>query len=217
MSEKINFKMFKPFGSSIAKAELPIELIKDFKNDLTKIREDKEKQKSHDWSERLVGHVDSEYLISPELMLKWKRAFFDPIIAAYFNAHYKREKVKTILINSAWYGIQKSNDFNPAHTHTEYIKGNYHLSCVGYLNIPDSMQSTNNAKKHNDFSGNIEFIEGSEGMFTDANYRIMPEVRQWFLFPNSLRHVVYPFRSDKDEERVSFSFNATINFAEDSN
>jgi hypothetical protein len=29
MNDKINFKLFKPFGSTIAKAELPIELLKD--------------------------------------------------------------------------------------------------------------------------------------------------------------------------------------------
>jgi hypothetical protein len=212
MSNEIKFKMFKPFGSTIAKADLPLELVKDFNEDLKKIKQDKEKQKTHDWSERLVGHVDSEYLITPEVMLKWKRLFFDPIIRSYTNAHFKNDKIKNILINSAWYVIQKSNDFNPAHTHTEYIKGNYDLSCVGYLNIPDSMKAVDNAKTFNDASGNIEFIEGSESMFTDANYRILPEVRQWFLFPNSLRHVVYPFKSDNDDERVSFSFNATINF-----
>ena len=31
MKDKINFKIFKPFGSSMARAELPLELIKDFK------------------------------------------------------------------------------------------------------------------------------------------------------------------------------------------
>jgi hypothetical protein len=30
MKDKINFKLFKPFGSTIAKAELPIELFKGF-------------------------------------------------------------------------------------------------------------------------------------------------------------------------------------------
>ena len=78
MKDKINFKIFKPFGSSMARAELPLELIKDFKEDLKKIRADKTKQKQHDWGERLVGHVNSEYLITPEVMLKWKRLFFDP-------------------------------------------------------------------------------------------------------------------------------------------
>ena len=66
-------------------------------------------------------------------------------------------KIKSILINSAWYVISKPGDFQPTHTHTEYVHGNYHLSCVGYLQIP-KMISTTNAKEHNDFSGQTEFI-----------------------------------------------------------
>lgn len=216
MSEKINFKLFKPFGSTLAKAELPLQLIKDFKDDLKVIREDKQKKKDHNWGDRLVGHVAEEYLITPSVMLKWKRAFFDPIIVSYTNAHYREDKIKSILINSAWFVVSKPNDYNPAHRHTEYSKTkNYHLSCVGYLQIPESMIPTDNAKQHNDFSGNVEFLEGSEGMFTDVNYRIMPNEmeRTWILFPNNLTHVVYPFNStNKDDERISFSFNATINF-----
>ena len=38
------------------------------------------------------------------------------------------------------------------------------------------------------------------------------------MFPNSLLHQVYPFNSkNKDDERISFSFNATINFEESIN
>ena len=212
MKDKINFKLFKPFGSTLAKATLPLELMKDFKEDLQQIRKDEKKKVQHDWGKRLVGHVSEEYLISPQVMMKWKKAFFDPIIASYANAHYKEDKIERILINSAWYVISKPNDFNPCHRHTEYIKGNYHLSCVGYLQIPTSMKPTDNAKSHNDFSGNTEFIEGSEGMFTDVNYRVVPNERDWILFPNSLTHLVYPFNSDDNEERISFSFNATIMF-----
>ena len=91
MSDKINFKLFKPFGSTLAKATLPLELLKDFKEDLKRL-EDKQKQKDHDWSQRLVGAVKEEYLITPEVLLKWKRAFFDPIIASYTNAHFKLTK-----------------------------------------------------------------------------------------------------------------------------
>ena len=98
MTDKINFKIFKPFGSTLAKATLPLELIKDFKEDLKKIRQDKQKRKDHDWSKRLVGHVAEEYLISPEIMLKWKRKFFDPIMVSYTNAHFREETVKSILI-----------------------------------------------------------------------------------------------------------------------
>ena len=45
MSDKINFKLFKPFGSTVAKAVMPLGLMKDFQDDLKQIREDKDKQK----------------------------------------------------------------------------------------------------------------------------------------------------------------------------
>ena len=34
MSDKINFKLFKPFGSTVAKAVMPLGLMKDFQDDL---------------------------------------------------------------------------------------------------------------------------------------------------------------------------------------
>ena len=44
MKDKINFKLFKPFGSTLAKATLPLELMKDFKEDLQQIRKDEKKE-----------------------------------------------------------------------------------------------------------------------------------------------------------------------------
>jgi hypothetical protein len=46
MSDKINFKLFKPFGSTVAKAVMPLELMKDFQNDLktNKTRQRKTKE-----------------------------------------------------------------------------------------------------------------------------------------------------------------------------
>jgi hypothetical protein len=111
VSDKINFKLFKPFGSTVAKAVMPLGLMKDFQDDLKQIRQDKEKQKNHDWSKKLVGHVDSEYLISPEIMLKWKQKFFDPIINTYVKNHIE-QKIKSILINSAWYVLVKTWRFS---------------------------------------------------------------------------------------------------------
>lgn len=215
VSDKINFKLFKPFGSTIAKSVLPLNLMKEFQEDLKQIREDKDKAKNHDWGNQLIGQVHGEYLITPEVMLKWKELFFDPIISGYTNGHYKDSKIESIKITSAWYVVQKPGDYNPCHTHVTYTnkeKG-ADLSCVGYLTIPDAMKPNKNAKEHDDTSGNLEFLEGSENMFFDANYKVLPEVRDWYLFPSNLRHTVYKFDSDnKDDERISFSFNAIIIF-----
>ena len=108
----------------------------------------------------------------------------------------KSNKIKNILINSAWYVISQPGDYNPLHRHTEYIFPNYHLSCVGYLQIPN-MISTKNAKEHNDFSGQTEFVEGSEGMFSDVTYRAdlkERDPRAWDL-PGELMPMAHPWRS----------------------
>jgi len=44
---------------------------------------------------------------------------------------------------------------------------------------------------------------------SDAQYKITPEVGDFYIFPHYLMHTVYPFK-DTDEERRSISFNAVV-------
>ncbi len=61
----------------------------------------------------------------------------------------------------------------------------------------------------------IEFMGGTEDIFTNANYLLQPILKDFYIFPASLRHAVYPFHSSSDmDERISFSFNAKIVFDE---
>ena len=112
MTDKINFKLLKPFGSTLAKAELPLQLISDFLKDLKEIREDKEKSKTHDFGNNLVGAVQEEYLITPELMLKWKQKFFNPIISQYAIHHYPYKCAHETCIVGACWPAERVND-NP--------------------------------------------------------------------------------------------------------
>ena len=217
MTDKINFKLLKPFGSTLAKAELPLQLVSDFLKDLKQIREDKEKSKTHDFSNNLVGAVQEEYLITPELMLKWKQKFFNPIIQQYSLHHYPHKTVKNIKILSAWFVVSVSGDQNPQHTHTNFGKDEDkqpHLSCVGFLEIPKIMEENNsNEKNHHKINGKTQFSEGSESIFNNSIFTINPEVRDWYLFPANLLHSVFPFYSENPkDERISFSFNSKIEF-----
>ena len=75
MTDKINFKLFKPFGSTMAKAELPNELVKDFLKDLNDIRQDPKKIETHAFGHKLAGQIYKEFLITPEVLIKWKKNF----------------------------------------------------------------------------------------------------------------------------------------------
>ena len=209
--------LLKPFGSTILKSELPDDLVKEFLDDLNTIRSSPEKTQGHKFGHRLAGNLYRELLVSHPVMLKWKQKYFDPLIVNYAISHYKHKKVKQIIVTASWHNIQKSGDFNPNHTHTHFEDRHVSpdISTVGYLKLPKSMKDYKHSKQHHNVGGNLEFTEGTEDMFTNSNYLVEPITKDFYIFPSSLRHAVYPFYSDSEtDERISFSFNAKIVFDE---
>ena len=168
----VKCSLLKPFGSTILKSELPDDLVKEFLDDLNTIRSSPEKTKGHQFGHRLAGNLYRELLVSHPVMLKWKQKFFDPLIVHYATSHYKHKKVKQIIVTASWHNIQKSGDFNPNHTHTHFEDRHVSpdISTVGYLKLPKSMKDYKHSKEHHSVGGMIEFTEGTEDMFTNANY-----------------------------------------------
>ena len=213
----VKCSLLKPFGSTILKSILPDDLVKEFLDDLNTIRSSPEKTQGHKFGHRLAGNLYRELLVSHPVMLKWKQKFFDPLIVHYATSHYKHKKVKQVIVTASWHNIQKSGDFNPNHTHTHFEDRHVSpdISTVGYLKLPKSMKDYKHSKEHHSVGGMIEFTEGTEDMFTNANYLVEPITKDFYIFPSSLRHAVYPFYSDSEtDERISFSFNAKIVFDE---
>ena len=213
----IKCNLLKPFGSTILKSKLPDDLVKEFLDDLNTIRSSPEKTQGHQFGHRLAGNLYRELLVSHPVMLKWKQKYFDPLIVHYATSHYKNKKLKQIIVTASWHNIQKSGDFNPNHTHTHFEDRHVSpdISTVGYLKLPKSMKDYKHSKEHHSVGGMIEFTEGTEDMFTNSNYLVEPITKDFYIFPSSLRHAVYPFYSDSEtDERISFSFNAKIVFDE---
>jgi len=217
MKDKINITMFKPFGSTISEQNLPDNLVKDFLADLKMIRGlSPEERQRHSFAHKLVGSVDSEYMVTPEVLLKYKHSYFDICITKYCQTLYPEFNVQRIVINSCWFVVQKINQFNSIHQHTNHTafeQKHPQISCVGYLQIP-KMIPLECAKPHHDVSGSIEFFEGSENYFSFSSYQKNPVEKMYLIFPSHLAHFVAPMNSpDPDAERISFSFNAVVEFA----
>ena len=225
MEHKSTLKTYFPYGPAIGHAKLPDELVNDFNKDCDDIVKDKELSKTQDFSHALVGEVEQELLLSTDVMNKWGNWFGKQVreyVAAYFNQltipnqnifsvpiEEALQAANNLQINvqAAWYIRSFTGDYNPLHTH-----GNCELTCVGFLKVPDLSGEQKNDKARNN-NGVLEVI-GSAGyndltFFENDRIGFTPEVGNWYLFPASLRHGVYPFKADG--ERMSFSINMSTN------
>ena len=109
---------------------------------------------------------------------------------------------ENIYLSQSWIVSQYKHEYNPVHTHS----GNF--SGVIYLKIPDDMENhfIEETKDHYPASGLIEFSHGEKQDFKSDTLMFKPRVGQMLVFPNWLKHSVYPFYCEG--ERRSMSFNA---------
>ena len=106
-------------------------------------------------------------------------------------------------IESAWFNNQKDDEFNPIHFHEGILSG------VLYLKIPEYLPAR---KRKNDIASGAIFFMGNQGastgLFTSQSFSVSPKVGDIFLFPSTMLHTVYPFRTkDGKGIRRSMSFN----------
>lgn len=164
----------------------------------------------------LAGHIDQE--------LRFERTdmnFFSTQLSPYFEMYksvgenaLKTSVTKPELDNrnynikydltSLWVNFMKSGEFNPPHTHD----GN--LSFVLFLDIPKVLEKENkNFKGRSQGPGALSFFYGEDNHYYNiGTYSIFPKKYDMFIFPATLKHFVYPYKSNCT--RVSMSGNLNI-------
>lgn len=161
-----------------------------------------------DYSQSLVGKVDQELHFDEETLrtvLTSLREAFIEYHLCYFPEH-RRYKSLDIGCTGAWYVRQFENEYNPLHVHN-----NATISCVGYLKLPEGIESEfeADALDHHPSNGQIEFAYGTASTtYTTGTMRVKPRVGDFYIFPSGLWHTVYPFKTPG--ERRSFSMNINI-------
>ena len=191
-----------PFGPSIAKVKIPEKIIKSLNDHVDKTRASEKMSEKFDAGKSLIGNVSQEILLSQEIIKEsgWL-TFLANATRAWIKGILKTEITK-FNINSSWVISQYANEYNPVHWH------NGHISGAGFLKVPSTFGKTFQKDKKN-FNGHLSLIHGQRAFMSDAQYKILPEVGNFYIFPHYLMHTVYPFK-DTDEERRSISFNAVV-------
>jgi len=139
-------------------------------------------------------------------------------------------------LTSMWVVSQKDNEYNPIHKHDDDVSAVMYLKIPEYLpdrkqvavhhqNIGSFQSAQDSLERDSTFfedlaqlkppitDGSIVFTNNTsrDTLFTKPYMTIQPQVGQFFIFPASQDHLVYPFRTlDGKGERVSVSFNSVF-------
>ena len=194
--------ILRPFGPSIAKLEIPDNIIKSLNEYAEKVILDEAKLEKLDNGKNLAGNVKQEFILEQEILES--SGFFDFLklaVSKWIEASDSK-KITLFEIKKSWIVRQFENEYNPIHYHSGHISG------VGYLKIPNDFGKTVQKNKKKNENGRLNFIHGNRMFNSSSIFSINPKVGEFWLFPNYLMHTVYPFYGN--EERRSVSFNAKI-------
>ena len=201
MSEDVKVQVH-TLGEIILKLEMP----KTFIDEINNVFDEKEKT-TVDWSTQLAGKIKKEKLVNHLLDDNIKGTF-----QMCFKEYMKRaglvlQQTHQPVLDNAWINDMFAGEYNPAHFHTSKnsLVG---LSSVLFLKTPDTYgEEIINPKTPS--NGHLEFIGGQQHSLAISQIRLSPKVGDFFIFPYTLVHGVYPFY-DTDQVRRTLSYNCDI-------
>ena len=166
------------------------------------------RRKSNDYRAKLAGHLSEEYkLMNVERIVAWLKNYFNAYANGYNKWRGEGSMKPNFTLTSLWFNYMKANEFNPPHDHGS------DLSFILYPDVPAELTQENK-----DFKGTMRGPGGVCWLYGEGNRQCisvvhrMPATKDLFIFPASLKHWVFPFKSNV--ERVSVSGN--ILFDQDS-
>tara|TARA_R100001086_G_scaffold66259_1_gene30801 strand:+ start:372 stop:1043 length:672 start_codon:yes stop_codon:yes gene_type:complete len=162
------------------------------------------RRKSHDYRHQLAGHLSEEYSLTNATEIgEWLKKYFEAYVIGYNKWRGGGSMEPRFKLTSLWINYMKANEFNPPHDHA------CDLSFVLYAHIPAKL-----IKENEDFKGTLRGPGGVTWMYGEGGRQYisivhrMPKTRDLYIFPTSLKHWVFPFRSNV--ERVSVSGNILL-------
>ncbi len=201
MSEQVKIQVL-TLGEIVVKFEMP----QNFIDEINNVFEEKE-QTTVDWSTQLAGKIKKEKLVNHLLRDEVKGTFL-----MCFQEYMKRSgsvlnQTHQLVLDNCWINDMYATEYNPAHFHASKnsLVG---LSSVLFLKTPDSY-GKEIINPNNPSNGHLEFIGGQQHSLAISQLRLSPKVGDFFVFPYTLVHGVYPFY-DTDQVRRTLSYNCDI-------
>jgi len=198
----LEFSEIKLYNPGVLKTRIPASIFADLTRDLQKQVDNKPKK----YNAFLIGQIETEfqYVINGQFRDCIEQTYLE--YSRKFNFY---ENQNYIIDNDAWANFQKKHEYNPIHFHHKAI------SWVTWITIPydleEELNMPNVREAHVKYASKFQFIYNSfDGGISTTQLDID---KTWegslIMFPNYLKHQVYPFQTS-NEHRVSISGNIDI-------
>ena len=187
-------------GSMIIKMPMPMGMIVD----INKIY-DENILEMKPLNDGLAGKIKDEHKISDHLTDELK-GIFKQAFEFYMTSIQKADQYE-VEPDRAWVNEMKAHEYNPFHYHTG-MKSEVGLSSVLVLKRPDTYgeEITRKDSPHN---GHLEFLGNDSSPIAVNQFRLDAQVGDFFMFPYTTLHGVYPFWGT-DQARRTLSYNCDL-------
>ena len=152
MTNNIQIQITKPFGPSIAKVKMPLELINKLNNYIDSVIDNETKYKNLDYGNKLAGNVKQEFKLENDFVEESRFLEFLLLSTKNWIKLSGLPEIKKFELLSSWAVRQFKNEYNPVHTHSGHVSG------VGYLKVPNNLGATVQDNKKVNPNGTLELM-----------------------------------------------------------
>ena len=186
-------------GTAVVKFNLPIEFV-----DAINKTYDENLKNLKPYNDKLAGKIAEEKLVNEILTPSTKDTFL-----WCFKQYLKISATQrwNPVLDKAWINEMKSGEYNPTHFHTSK-NSEVGLSSVLMLKRP-GWYGGEAAREDAPANGWLEFTGGDQAPLSMSQVRVDAQVGEFYVFPYTLLHCVYPFNST-DEVRRTLSCNCDL-------
>ena len=199
-------------GQSILKYQVPLDIF----NTINQIYE-QNYNNLYPANKQLVGKIENEHSLfyngKDESKMKNHNKlslnvtdYFITIFKHYLN--WNKIKEYDLHLNSVWVNEMKQHEYNPAHVHRGMLFTG--LSSVMILKLPSTYGKEYSAS-HIQQNGKLQILGSASGQFAKIDYQPPMNLRDFYIFPYDMRHVVYPFNGTT-ETRRTLAANCDVQF-----
>ena len=187
-------------GGVIIKMPMPDQVI----DDINKIY-DKNVSEMEPYHNQLAGKIKQEHLITEYLTDEIKTVFKSAF--EYYLRQIQKEDQYVVHPDRGWVNEMRAGEYNPFHYHTG-MKSEVGLSSVLVLKRPDTY-GKEIVTPDNPHNGHLEFLGNDSSPIAVSQLRVDAQVGDFYIFPYTMLHGVYPFSGTKQVRRT-LSYNCDL-------